>query len=55
MRSRIAHVAWSRFEKPMLVTDAHYRAGIEFAGAAQQALENYRRRHCAEEPIPCRG
>jgi hypothetical protein len=50
-----AHVAWSTFEKPQLVTDAYYRAGIEFTGAAQQALENYRRRHCADEPIPYRG
>jgi hypothetical protein len=48
-----AHVAWSMFEKPM--TDAYYRAGIEFTGAAQQALEDYRRRHCAAEPIPYRG
>ena len=51
----IALVAWSRFEKPKLVANAHYRAGIEFAGAAQQALEDYRRRHCAEELIPYRG
>lgn len=50
-----AHVAWSTFEKPKLVTDAHYRAGIEFTGAAREALEDYRRRHCAEEPIPYRG
>jgi len=49
----MAHVAWSTFEKPM--TDAYYRAGIEFTGAAQQALEDYRRRHCADEPIPYRG
>ena len=50
----MAHVAWSTFEKP-LVADAQYRAGLEFTGAAQQALEDYRRRHCAEEPIPYRG
>ena len=50
-----AHVAWSVFEKPKLVTEAHYRAGIEFTDAAQQTLEDYRRRHCAEEPIPYRG
>lgn len=31
----MAHVAWSTFEKPKLVTDAQYRAGIEFTGAAQ--------------------
>jgi hypothetical protein len=51
----MAHVAWSTFERPLLVVDAHYRAGIEFTGAAQQALEDYRRRHCADEPIPYRG
>ena len=51
----MAHVAWSTFEKPKLGSDAHYRAGIEFTGAAQEALEDYRRRHCAEEPIPYRG
>ena len=50
-----AHVAWSTFEKPQLVTAAYYRAGIEFTDAAQLALEDYRRRHCAEEPIPYRG
>ncbi len=50
-----AHVAWSTFEKPKLVTVAHYRAGIEFTDAAQQALEDYRRRHCADEPIPYRS
>ena len=51
----MAHVAWSTFEKPKLVTDAHYRAGIEFTGAAQQALEDYRIRHCGNDPIPYRG
>jgi hypothetical protein len=50
----MAHVAWSTFEKPKLA-DAHYRAGMEFTGAAQEALEDYRRRHCADQPIPYRG
>jgi hypothetical protein len=50
----MAHVAWSTFEKPQLA-DAQYRAGIEFTGAAQEALEDYRRRHCADDPIPYRG
>jgi hypothetical protein len=50
-----AHVAWSMFEKPKLVMNAYYRAGIEFTDAAQVALEDYRRRHCADEPIPYRG
>ena len=51
----MAHVAWSTFEKPNIVSDPHYRAGIEFTGAAREALEDYRLRHCAEEPIPYRG
>jgi len=51
----MAQVAWSTFEKPVLVMAAHYRAGIEFTDAAQQALEDYRRRHCADQPIPYRG
>jgi hypothetical protein len=51
----MAQVAWSTFEKPVLVMAAHYRAGIEFTDVAQQALEDYRRRHCAEQPIPYRG
>ena len=50
----MAHVAWSTFEKPQ-VSDAQYRAGIEFTGAAQQALEDYRLRHCGNDPIPYRG
>jgi hypothetical protein len=51
----MAHVAWSTFEKPKIITDPYYRAGIEFTGAAQEALEDYRLRHCAIEPIPYRG
>jgi hypothetical protein len=50
-----AHVAWSTFEKPKLTVDAYYRAGIEFTDAAQLSLEDYRLRHCAEDPIPFRG
>jgi PilZ domain len=51
----MAQVAWSTFEKPKLVMDARYRAGIEFTNAAQHALEDYRLRHCADQPIPIRG
>ena len=51
----MAQVAWSTFEKPALVVAAHYRAGIEFTDAGQQLLEDYRRRHCADQPIPYRG
>jgi hypothetical protein len=50
-----AHVAWSTFEKPKLTVDAYYRAGIEFTDAAQLSLEDYRLRHCTEDPIPYRG
>ena len=50
----MAHVKWSTFEQPNAST-AHYRAGLEFTDAAQQALEDYRLRHCAAEPIPYRG
>jgi hypothetical protein len=49
----IAHVKWSNFEPSAAA--AHYRAGLEFTGAAQQVLEDYRVRHCAAEPIPYRG
>ena len=47
-----AHVAWSSFEKPKL--EAQYRAGLEFDGAAAQALEEYCRRHCSTTPLPNR-
>jgi hypothetical protein len=50
-----ALVAWSMFEVPKLETKAHYRAGVEFTGAAQQALEDYRLRHCGDEVIPYRS
>jgi len=50
-----AHVAWSTFEKPQPDVEPHYRAGLEFRDAAQQALEDYRRRHCADQPIPHRS
>lgn len=52
--SVIAHVAWSMFEKPPTQTEPHYRVGLEFTGAAQQALEKYRQRHCTAQPIPIR-
>jgi hypothetical protein len=50
-----AHVAWCTFEKPQSDVEARYRAGLEFTSAAQEALEDYRRRHCADEPISYRG
>ena len=48
----VASVAWSMFE---LSGEPRYRVGIEFSGAAQQALEEYRLRHCADTPIGPRG
>jgi PilZ domain len=51
----VAHVAWSTYERPRSDAEPHYRAGIEFTSAAQQVLEDYRRRHCADEPIPLRS
>jgi PilZ domain. len=54
MLNLVAHVAWSTFERPRPDAEPHYRAGIEFTSAAQHALEDYRRRHCADQPIPLR-
>jgi hypothetical protein len=53
--SVIANVAWSMFEMPQPTTEPQYRVGLEFTGAAQQAIEKFRRRHCAAQPIPHRG
>jgi len=50
-----AHVAWSRFERPPHVNDAYYRAGMEFTDASAQALEEYCKRYCSDDPIPYRG
>jgi len=50
----IAQVAWSLFERPQLQVEPHYRVGLEFTDAAQQALEGYRQRHCASQPLPQR-
>ena len=48
-----ANIRWSLFEKPKFATDAYYRAGIEFIEKTP-ALEDYCRRHCAEDPLPFR-
>ena len=50
-----ANVAWSMFEVSPSQPEPYYRVGIEFTNAARQALEEYRRRYCGEQPIPCRG
>jgi len=45
-----AHIAWSMYERPTHAIDPYYRAGLEFTDAAQQALEDYCRRHCNGDP-----
>src|SRR5262249_55369201 len=47
----VAQVAWSLFERPQLQAEPHYRVGLEFTNAAKQALEGYRQRHCAAQPL----
>ena len=53
--SVIAQVAWALFERPQLKEEAFYRVGLEFTGAARQALEQYRQRHCDVRPIAQRS
>ena len=50
-----ARVAWALFEKPPHSPDAYYRAGIEFTDGVKTTLEDYCKRHCAEDPTPFRG
>jgi hypothetical protein len=47
-----ASVAWSTFERTQPRTEPYYRAGMEFADAAQEILEEYCRRHCSQDPLP---
>ena len=49
-----AHVAWSLYERPKHAPDPYYRAGIEFTDASREALEDFCRRHCSEDPLPFR-
>jgi hypothetical protein len=49
-----AHVAWSVYEKPRAAPMPHYRAGMEFDQATEQALREFCRRHCAQDPLPYR-
>lgn len=46
-----AAVAWSAFETSQNTPRPYYRAGMEFTDAAAQALEEYCKRHCADEPL----
>jgi PilZ domain-containing protein len=49
-----AHVAWSVYEKARSAPTPHYRAGMEFDKATEQALKEFCRRHCSETPLPFR-
>jgi len=49
-----AHIAWSVYEKPRAAPTPHYRAGMEFDQATEQALREFCRRHCAQDPLPYR-
>jgi len=51
----VAQVAWSLFERPQIQAEPHYRVGLEFTDAAQDALEGYRHRHCVSQPVPERS
>jgi PilZ domain-containing protein len=50
-----ARVAWALFERPAHSPDAYYRAGVEFTDGVRPTLEQYCKRHCAEDPTPIRG
>ena len=47
-----ACVAWSAFE--LTASKPFYRVGMEFTDAAAQALEEFCRRHCSDEPLSLR-
>jgi hypothetical protein len=51
----MALVAWSIFEQTPSTLEPRYRVGIQFTDGAQQTLEAYRRRYCADHPISLRG
>jgi PilZ domain len=46
-----ANICWAWFEQPEDATEPFYRAGMEFTEAGRQALEEYCRRYCAEDPL----
>jgi len=52
MLNLLAQVAWSMYERPGSAPEPYYRVGLEFNGAAQQTLESYRLRYCADQPLP---
>ena len=49
-----ASVAWSVYKKLPKEDRPHFRIGVEFNNAAQEALEDYCRRHCNPDPLPIR-
>jgi hypothetical protein len=50
-----ASIKWSLFEKPKHANEPYYRVGVEFADPTSPALEDYCRRHCADDPLPLRS
>jgi hypothetical protein len=50
MLTLVAEVAWATYERPSSDVEPYYRAGIEFTRPAQDALEDYRQRHCISQP-----
>jgi PilZ domain-containing protein len=48
-----AQICWAFFEeRPEDRPAPYYRAGMEFTEAGRQGLDDYCRRHCAEDPLP---
>jgi hypothetical protein len=54
MLTVMAQVAWSSYERSPSSPEPYYRVGLEFNGTSQEALDAYRRRHCADQPLPIR-
>jgi len=48
----IAVIAWSSFEMTASAPEPFYRVGLEFDSAAQKTIDAYRRRYCADQPLP---
>ena len=48
-------VAWSVFEKLKDQPLPRYRVGMEFDDGTKQELEEFLRKHCANEPLPYKG
>ena len=50
-----ARVAWSVFEKLKDQPLPRYRVGMEFDEGTRQALEEFLKKHCSNEPLPYKG